>query len=86
LSTVNFDATTVNPATAKLNATPVAKNPGGKAVCSIKDVNGDNLRDLVCTFVLTGISAGDEIGVLEATTYTGKAIRARDTMHIVPVQ
>ena len=86
LSTVLFDATTVNPPTAKLNATPVAFNPGGKAICSIKDVNGDNLRDLVCTFVLTGISPGDEIGVLEATTYTGKAIRAQDKMHVVPVQ
>ena len=86
LSTVLFDATTVNPTTAKLNATPVAFNPGGKAICSVRDVNGDNLRDLVCTFVLTGISPGDEIGVLEATTYTGKAIRAQDKMHVVPVQ
>ena len=86
VSTVNFDATTVNPSTAKLNATPVAFNPGGKAICSIKNVNGDRLRDLVCTFVLTGVAPGDETGTLEAETFVGKAIRAQDTMHIVPVQ
>src|SRR3989442_1764640 len=86
LSTVLFDATTVNPGTAKLNATPVAFNPGGKAICSIKDVNGDNLRYLICIFVLTGISAGGGIGVLEATTFTRTSSRPQDKMHILPVQ
>jgi len=82
LSAPGFDATTVNPSTLRFNATPVAR-VFGKPACTVLDVNGDRLRDLVCSFVLTGLSLGNEAGLLEGATFTGKGIRAQDTMNVV---
>jgi hypothetical protein len=82
LSTLSFDATTVNPATVTLNGTRVAVL-SGKPLCVALDVSSDHRRDLVCTFVLTGLAPGDEVGVLEGRTFTGRGIRAQDTMHVV---
>lgn len=82
LSTASFDATTVDPRTVTLNATPVAML-FGKPLCVALDVNGDSRRDLVCTFVVTGLTPGNETGTLEARTFSGHAIRGQDTMNVV---
>jgi predicted outer membrane repeat protein len=33
---------------------PVTRSPGGKLLCNARDVNGDGMADLVCTFPLPG--------------------------------
>ena len=82
LSTVHFDATTVNPSSAMLQGTPVSR-AFGKPVCAILDVNRDGLRDLTCVFVKTGLAVGHETAVLEGTTFLGKAIRGQDVVNII---
>jgi len=83
LSNGLFDATMLNSHTLRFAGTPVSK-VFGTPVCARLDVNRDGRRDLVCTFVVTGLSPGEQTAVLEGTTLSGIAIRAEGTM--LPVQ
>ncbi len=49
-----------------------------------RDVNGDGLRDLVCSFsaALMGFQAGDTVGVLKGRTVLGTAFTGSDTVTI----
>jgi len=51
-----------------------------------KDVNGDGLPDLVCSFsvTLTGFQPGDIEGVLKGRTILGTSFTGSDTVTIVP--
>ena len=52
-------------------------------VCVPLDVNRDRRRDLVCTFVLTGLSPGEQTAILEGTTFGDVGVRAEGTMVVV---
>jgi probable HAF family extracellular repeat protein len=49
-----------------------------------KDVNGDTLKDLVCTFSIkdAGFISGDEVGILKGTTETGTSFEGSDEVLI----
>jgi len=92
LSTPDFDATTVDPASLTFGHT------GGEASLSYRgkknpvpqigyeDVNGDGLLDLVAHFVteLCGFIHGDEVGHLKGETYDGLEIFGSDSVRTVP--
>lgn len=84
LSTVLFDATMLDSHTMTFAGTPVSQ-VFGKPVCARLDVNRDGRRDHVCTFVLIGLSPGEQTAVLEGTTLSGIAIRAEGTMLAVEI-
>ncbi len=52
--------------------------------CKAKDVNKDNIRDLVCKFELrnTGFQLGDTEGILKGLTVDGTSIEGRDSVII----
>ena len=86
LSSGDFDAPKdVNPAT--LNFGPTG---GEQSLVNCarkgKDVNGDGLRDLVCTFSTkaAGFQCGNTEGVLKGKTKAGTVIEGRDLVRIVP--
>ena len=79
LSTDEFDATTVDPATLSLDGISV-EDDNGSLRCSERDVNHHGLVDLVCTF---NPETGDATVVLEGETFDGFRIREEDMVHIV---
>ena len=86
LSSATFDATTVDPTTVTLAGAKVRLL--GKAThgsCGPDDVNGDGVMDLVCHVETAAlfILPGDSVAVLEATTFSGDAIRGQDSIRIV---
>jgi hypothetical protein len=87
LSSSTFDAQQVDPATVALAGAKVKLiGKGDKYSCSVQDVNGDGLPDLVC-HVLTAqfmIEPGESVAVLEASTFGGQVIRGEDSIRIVP--
>ncbi len=54
--------------------------------CSVEDVNGDGLLDLMCHFSTrtAGFSAGDTEGVLKGETISGTPIQGQEAVTIVP--
>jgi hypothetical protein len=86
LSTTTFNATAVvDPASVTFGRTGNEQslefcNPNGE------DVNADGLIDLVCHFSteLTGIKAGDTLGVLKAKTIQGLPLVAQEAIVTVP--
>ncbi len=87
LSSWTFDATTVDPETVALAGASVKMvGKSDKFLCSEKDVNGDNLVDLLCKVQTAEfmIETGDSMAVLEAQTWDGVSIRGEDTIRIVP--
>jgi len=87
LSSLVFDATTVNPDTVRLSGAAVRlAGKSGKYLATVEDVNGDGLDDLLCK-VLTEqllIEEGATTAVLEAQTYDGLSISGADSITIVP--
>lgn len=56
----------------------------GRQQCSVEDVDGDGLADLICHFTNDlSIAVGQTIAVLEGKTYGGLTIRGEDTIRIV---
>jgi hypothetical protein len=87
ISTTTFDATQVKPETVALAGAKVKLiGKGNKYSCHSEDVNGDGLLDLVCQVVTAQfmIEEGDSVAALEASTYSGQAIRGQDSIRIVP--
>jgi hypothetical protein len=76
LSRPGFDATTLNPDTLRLAGGRV--KPG--EACVKIDVNRDNRRDLVCLFLVTGLTPGDDTLTLE-----GAGVNGEDTIRAVAV-
>jgi YVTN family beta-propeller protein len=87
LSSIDFDAAQVDPATIRLAGAAVSlKAKGTKYSCTANDVNSDGLEDLMChveTDQLT-LQAGETAAVLEAMTFAGRKIRGEDSVRIVP--
>jgi hypothetical protein len=87
LSSDNFDATTIDPATIKLSGAPVKQV--GKVpqfLCSQDDVNHDGLSDLLCNILTAEMTVDleDPIASLEAERYDGTRILGEDDLNIVP--
>jgi hypothetical protein len=74
LSAPGFDATLLNPSTLRLAGGPV--KPG--EACIKIDVNRDGRRDLVCLFLVTGLTLGDDVLSLE-----GGGIRGEDSVRVI---
>jgi hypothetical protein len=87
LSSTDFDA----PNEVVIDRTTLTFGPTGDeqsllscATRKAKDVNGDTLKDLVCTFSLkdAGFVLGDIFGVLKGTTDTGTSFEGSDDVLI----
>ena len=83
LTTPDFDAATIDPATARFGpgAAPIA-HAGGH----LEDVDGDGDLDLMLHFrtALTGIACGDTAAVLTAETFGGDPVIGSDSVNPVP--
>ncbi len=87
LSTPTFDATTVDPATVSLSGAAVQMiGKSDKFSCSVQDVDGDGLNDLVCqvSTVQFLIQPGQTTAVLQARTFSGQPIQGQEAIQIVP--
>jgi hypothetical protein len=88
LSTPSFNAPTevVNTFNLKLNDQQVVLNHNGEGTCSVRDVNGDGLKDLICQFPAAGLALGGNFAILEGQVLTPQcgnpgvpcSFRARD--------
>lgn len=85
LSTVAFDASTVDPTTVTLASAPVKLKGKGTPMASLSDVNDDGLLDLVVHVETQAfqLSYGDTLATLEGETFDGMSIRGVDTVRIV---
>jgi hypothetical protein len=86
LGAADFDATTVNPATAWFAAAPVARREDGTAHASVEDVNGDGFADAVLQFATAALRL--DVGATEATiagaTTDGREFRGTDVVRVEP--
>ena len=94
LSSANFDALSVDPATLRFG--PTGEEPSlsscaglgkkGKGTLSGEDVDGDGLADLVCHFenAEAGFRVGDLEGILTGKTAAGEAFEGRGYLKVVP--
>jgi hypothetical protein len=88
LSTEDFDATTVDPATVQLAGADVeVRGKGDRFMAHEEDVNGDGLLDLVLQVATQNLDQGtfqDGCAILSGTTYSGQCIAGMDEITIVP--
>jgi hypothetical protein len=87
LSTADFDALTVNPASVSLAGASVKLvSKDEKYLCHQKDVNLDGLIDLVCQVYTAQfmVEAGETTAILEAETLDGTKLRGEDNIRLVP--
>jgi len=80
MSTVDFDATTIDPGTVKLAGASVIVKKKGKLMSSFEELNGDGLLDLILHFDIKalGLSKTDKMAVLEGRTFDGTPITESD--------
>lgn len=90
LSSVEFDATTVDADTVELGGAEVAvRGKGSKLMAHEEDVNEDGLIDLVIHIATANLdpdSFQDGWAVLTGSTYDGQEIIGEDEISIVPVE
>jgi hypothetical protein len=86
LSSEDFDATTVDPATVELAGATVAVRGKDKYMAHKKDVNGDGLVDILVQVETQGFDDLGAGGIVEltGTTFGGGAIVGYDEVIIVP--
>jgi hypothetical protein len=86
LSSLTFDAITVDPLSVTLANAGVKLRGNGSPQTIQQDVNNDGLIDLVVHVETEALqlTEGDVEAVLEAQTYGGTLIRGSDTIRIVP--
>jgi hypothetical protein len=84
-STLDFDATTVDPETVTLAGATVKVKGRGTPMASEDDIDGDGLIDLVVHVDTTALelTGSDTDAILEGQTYDGVRIRGTDTVRIV---
>lgn len=86
LSSATFNATEVDPATVTLEGAAVKlKGKSDNYMCGAEDVNKDGLMDLICHVITNQLELqiGDSEGVLDGKTFSGQAIRGKDSINIV---
>lgn len=87
LSSLHFDATTIDPDTVLLEGASVRLAGNGKNILAHEeDVNGDGLVDLVCKIEIkdTLLTEGQETAIVVGKTYDGQLKFGEDTVKIVP--
>ena len=84
LSSADFDAATVVPASIRIAGASVALKPNGSLRYSMEDVNGDGLADLVVHVNTADISGASTLLRLTAQTSDGGSIVGEDTVVFVP--
>ena len=87
LSSIDFDARTLDPTTVTLTGAPVrAVGKKGKLQTAFEDVDGDGLTDAVMHFDTAALKLGvdDTEAVLEGRTYEGEPVLGIDSVRIVP--
>jgi len=86
LSTADFNALTVNPATVVFAGAPVARRQNGLFVAVASDVNGDGLPDLVLYFWTRALQLTvDSVeATLTGTTFAGMLVTGTDSVQILP--
>jgi hypothetical protein len=86
LSSVVFDATTVDPTTITLADASVRLRGNGTPIASFEDVNNDRRLDLVVQVNTEALqlSDGDTQATLTGQTFDGKSITGTDSVRIVP--
>lgn len=87
LSTADFDATTIDPATVTLAGSSVGlRGKSNKLMASTEDVNGDGLIDLLVHIETEGLDlvVGSTEAVLQGSTFDDVPIEGTDTVNIVP--
>lgn len=88
LGSNQFDVTTVDPMSLQFGAFMVRVRGNKGPLCSVQDVNGDSMNDLVCQFEDNGQSAwetgGEATATLTGTTYDGRKFEGSDSICIVP--
>ncbi len=85
LSTPTFDATQVNQATISLSGSAVKLKGNNEYQCSVQDVSGDGINDLLCQVVTdqTQLTTGSTVATLTAQTLSGQAIEGQEAIDIV---
>jgi hypothetical protein len=85
LSSFEFDAMTIVPASLSLAGAPVATSTRGKPLCRSAFVNRDRRADLVCSVVTSRIDAplGESVVKLTAETAKGEPVIGQDTIRRV---
>jgi len=88
LSSEEFDATTVDPATILLEGAEVAVRGKGKLLADVEDVNNDGLPDLVCQVETESLTLDPDVGEvwLTAETVNLEKVIGSDVVLIVPDQ
>ena len=86
LSTAEFGATTVDPATVKLAGAPVATQGRGTPMTSVADLNRDGRLDLLLHFRTQDLELTftSTEAVLKGRTFSGQLIRGVDAVRLVP--
>ena len=87
LSSGTFDATQIDPSSVSLAGARVKMiGKSSKYSCSIQDVNGDGLNDLLCQVSTAQfmIEPGDSTAELEAQASGGQPIQGHEAITIVP--
>jgi hypothetical protein len=88
MSTEDFDASTVDPATVELGGSGVAvRGKGPRLMARMEDINGDGALDLVIKLETANLDPGSfqngEV-FLNGQTYDGQLIKGSDEITIVP--
>jgi hypothetical protein len=85
LSTLTFDATSIDPATVTFSGARVARNERGKFRIRRVDINKDAFVDLVAEFTVRDLLLGptDTQGIVEGLTRDGRLFRGTDTVKVV---
>lgn len=90
LSTENFDAATVDPATVSMGGAGVAvRGKANRYMASTQDVNGDGLLDLVLQVETENLDPDklqDGVGTVVGATFAGVPIIGTDEIRLVPPQ
>jgi hypothetical protein len=86
LSTSEFGATTVDPATVKLAGAPVTTHGRNTPMTSVADLNRDGRVDLLLHFRTQDLQLDPTAteAVLKGTTFSGQRIRGVDSIRLVP--
>lgn len=87
LSTADFDATTINPATVTFAGAPVDSRRNDEPRVTFRDVNDDGLQDIVLRFEIDDmtLTSFDTEATLTGQTFDGYALAGTDAVVVLPL-